>query len=85
MSDTQPGEGTSRRPARLWRDLRDSVRGVQVDYTRERLGRAILLLSRSEYARKARYGYCRGSEPVNYIREISARYKAYREATGDRS
>jgi putative MATE family efflux protein len=29
----------------LWRDLRDSVRGAQIDYTTERLGRAILLLS----------------------------------------
>ncbi len=29
----------------LWRDLRDSIRGVEFDYTQERLGRAILLLS----------------------------------------
>jgi len=42
--------------------------------------RAMLLLSRAQYARKARHGYCRGSEPVNYVREISARYGAYREA-----
>ena len=42
--------------------------------------RAILLLSRAQYAREARHGYCRGSEPVNYVREISARYGAYHEA-----
>jgi membrane-bound lytic murein transglycosylase F len=42
--------------------------------------RAMLLLSRAHYARQARHGYCRGSEPVNYVREIAARYGAYREA-----
>ncbi|MFQ5742749.1 MAG: MATE family efflux transporter [Acidobacteriota bacterium] len=30
---------------RLWSDLRDALRGVQFDYTKERLGRAILLLA----------------------------------------
>ena len=29
----------------IWRDLRDAIRGEQFDYTKERLGRAILLLS----------------------------------------
>ncbi|MCP4202317.1 MAG: MATE family efflux transporter [bacterium] len=29
----------------IWRDLRDSIRGVEFDYTQEALGRAILLLS----------------------------------------
>lgn len=38
---------------------------------------AMLLLARPEYARKARYGYCRGEEPVKYVREIRARYQAY--------
>jgi membrane-bound lytic murein transglycosylase F len=41
---------------------------------------AMLLLSREQYARQARHGYCRGREPVNYVREIFARYGAYREA-----
>ena len=39
--------------------------------------RAMLLLARPEYARKARYGYCRGEEPVKYVRGIRARYRAY--------
>jgi len=39
--------------------------------------RAMLLLSRPEYARNARHGYCRGSEPVQYVREIRSRYEAY--------
>jgi membrane-bound lytic murein transglycosylase F len=47
--------------------------------------RAMLLLSRTQYAREARHGYCRGSEPVNYVREISARYGAYREALNGES
>ena len=39
--------------------------------------RAMLLLSRPEYARQTRHGYCRGREPVNYVREIRSRYEAY--------
>ncbi len=39
--------------------------------------RAMLLLGRPQYARTARYGYCRGSEPFQYVRRIRERYKAY--------
>jgi membrane-bound lytic murein transglycosylase F len=39
--------------------------------------RAMLMLSRPEYARNARHGYCRGSEPVQYVRKIRSRYEAY--------
>jgi len=39
--------------------------------------KAMLLLSKRKYASKARYGYVRGSEPVQYVREINRRYKAY--------
>lgn len=42
---------------------------------------AMLLLSRPEYARQARYGYVRGSEPVKYVREIRNRYLGYVEFT----
>ncbi len=38
---------------------------------------AILLLSKRKYARQARHGYCRGAEPVKYVREIKRRYEAY--------
>ena len=38
---------------------------------------AMLLLSRPEFARKARYGYVRGTEPVNYVRQIRERYLGY--------
>ena len=44
--------------------------------------RAMLLLSRPEYALQSRYGYCRCHEPVNYVREIRARFDAYVESIG---
>ena len=43
---------------------------------------AMLLLSRPEYARKARYGYVRGTEPVRYVREIRERYLGYLQVKG---
>ncbi len=46
---------------------------------------AMLLLSKPQYARKARYGYVRGSEPVNYVRQIKNRYLGYVEALGESS
>lgn len=39
--------------------------------------KAMLLLSEPKYARVARYGYCRCSEPVKYVSEIQTRYDAY--------
>jgi membrane-bound lytic murein transglycosylase F len=41
--------------------------------------KAMLLLQKRKYYEKARYGYCRGSEPVSYVREILSRYDAYVE------
>ena len=38
---------------------------------------AMLKLAEPEYARRAAHGYVRGSEPVNYVREIGERYEAY--------
>jgi membrane-bound lytic murein transglycosylase F len=39
--------------------------------------RALLLLAKPTYANKARHGYVRGQEPVNYVRQIKSRYDAY--------
>lgn len=39
--------------------------------------KSILLLQQPKYYKKARYGYCRGSEPVNYVRSIQQRYLTY--------
>ncbi|MCP4766115.1 MAG: transporter substrate-binding domain-containing protein [Gammaproteobacteria bacterium] len=40
---------------------------------------AMLALSKKEYARKARFGYVNGREPVNYVRDIRQRFEAYVE------
>jgi len=45
--------------------------------------KAMLLLAQPEYARHARYGYCRGQEPVRYVRQIQTRYDAYRQLIGE--
>ena len=42
--------------------------------------RALPLLSQPEYARQARFGYCRCREPVEYVRSITSRYQAYVQA-----
>ena len=39
--------------------------------------RAMLKLAEPEHARASVYGYVRGSEVVDYVREIHARYRAY--------
>jgi len=39
--------------------------------------KAMLLLQQPKYYKKTRYGYCRGNEPVNYVREIQQRYLSY--------
>ncbi len=39
--------------------------------------RALLLLERPEYAVKARYGYCRGSECVHYVQDVEQRYRTF--------
>lgn len=38
---------------------------------------AMKRLSEPRYASKARYGYCKSSETLNYVREIMVRYKHY--------
>ncbi len=43
--------------------------------------KAMLLLSKREYASKARHGYVRGQEPVNYVRAIRNRFNAYVQLT----
>lgn len=45
--------------------------------------KAILLLSKRKYARKAAYGYVHGIEPVKYVRQIHDRYEAYVRLAGE--
>jgi membrane-bound lytic murein transglycosylase F len=39
--------------------------------------KAMQLLQKPAYYRRARHGYCRGSEPVKYVSEIQTRYDHY--------
>ena len=41
------------------------------------VSKAMLLLEQPRYYRHARYGYCRGSEPVAYVSQIQNRYDNY--------
>ncbi len=42
--------------------------------------KAMLLLSQKQYYSKARHGYVRGSEPVNYVRSIKRRFDTFKLA-----
>ncbi len=52
-------------------------KGYDPDRWFEHTEKAMLLLSKKEYARKARFGYVNGREPVNYVRDIRQRFEAY--------
>lgn len=45
--------------------------------------RAMLLLRLKKYYRKARFGFVRGREPVNYVRKIKQHYEAYNKLIPD--
>lgn len=66
------GAGHVRDARRLARQL-----GKDPDIWFDNVEQAMLLLSKPQYARKARYGYVRGAEPVQYVRNIRDLYLAY--------
>ena len=52
-------------------DARNLARRRGLDPNRwSSLEETLLLLSKPEYYRRSKYGYCRGSEPVNYVNRI---------------
>jgi membrane-bound lytic murein transglycosylase F len=51
--------------------------GLRDDKWFNHVEKAMLLLQQKEYYKKARFGYVRGSEPVNYVRNIHQRYLSY--------
>ncbi len=66
--------------------VRDAIRlarekGWRDDVWFDNVEKAMLLLSEREYAAKARHGYVRGHEPVDYVRTIRHRYNAYVHVT----
>ena len=66
-------------------DARRLARQLGLDPNRwfDHTEKAMLLLSKKKYARKARYGYVNGREPVNYVRDIRQRFEAYVELSRD--
>lgn len=51
--------------------------GLNVDKWFGHVEKAMLLLQDPAYHSKARYGYCRGAEPVKYVSQIQNRYDNY--------
>lgn len=60
-------------------DARRLAAELKLDPNRwfENVERAMLLLQKPRYYRRARHGYCRGAEPVKYVSEIQNRYDNY--------
>ncbi len=46
---------------------------------------AMRLLAKPEYARRAKCGFVRGQEPINYVRQIVARYRTYMDLVAPKS
>jgi membrane-bound lytic murein transglycosylase F len=65
------------------RDARRLARrqGLEPNRWFDNVEKAMLLLSKNKYAKHAAHGYVRGSEPVNYVRQIRDRYQAYLKLT----
>ncbi len=66
------------------RDARALARSKGWDPDRwfDNVEKAMLLLSRKKYARKAKHGYAHGKETVGYVSRIKDRYRAYLDLTG---
>jgi membrane-bound lytic murein transglycosylase F len=59
-------------------DARHLARGARKDPAKwQAVAEFLLKLSDKKYASKARFGFCRGSEPVDYVRHIDERYTGY--------
>lgn len=54
-------------------------KGLDRDRWFDNVEEAMLLLAQPEYYRNARYGYCRGQEPVTYVRNITSLFDSYRQ------
>jgi len=73
------GSGHVRDARRLARQL-----GLNPNVWFGNVERAMLLLSRPQYAETAQHGYCRCGEPVRYVRDVRSRYNAYVETMNDK-
>lgn len=76
LASYNAGYGHVKDAQRLSRQL-----GLRDDKWFNNVEKAMLLLQKRRYYKKARFGYVRGREPVNYVREIHQRYLGYIEIT----
>ncbi|PKI17216.1 transporter substrate-binding domain-containing protein [Colwellia sp. 12G3] len=76
LASYNAGYGHVKDAQRLARQL-----GLRSDRWFNNVEKAMLLLQRKEYYKKARFGYVRGREPVNYVRDIHQRYLSYIRVT----
>jgi membrane-bound lytic murein transglycosylase F len=72
LASYNAGYGHVKDAQRLARQL-----GLRSDRWFNNVEQAMLLLQRRQYYKKARFGYVRGREPVNYVRDIHQRYLSY--------
>mgnify|MGYP000249054545 CR=1 FL=1 len=72
LASYNAGYGHVKDAQRLARQL-----GLRSDRWFNHVEKAMLLLQRRQYYNKARFGYVRGREPVNYVRDIHQRYLSY--------
>ena len=72
LASYNAGYGHVKDAQRLARQL-----GLRSDRWFNNVEKAMLLLQRRQYYNKARFGYVRGREPVNYVRDIHQRYLSY--------
>jgi len=72
LASYNAGFGHVKDAQRLARQL-----GLRSDKWFNNVEKAMLLLQRRHYYKKARFGYVRGQEPVNYVRDIHQRYLSY--------
>lgn len=68
-------------------DARKLARRLEMDEDKwfNNVEEAMLLLARPRYYRHARFGYVRGKEPVNYVREIRNRHATYIRMTEEKN
>ncbi|MEM6533777.1 MAG: transporter substrate-binding domain-containing protein [Myxococcota bacterium] len=72
LASYNAGFGHVQDARRLAREL-----GLNPDRWFKNVERAMLLLQQPRYYKRARYGYVRGQEPVNYVSQIQLRYDNY--------
>ena len=72
LASYNTGKGHVDDARRLAKDM-----GLNPDKWFGNVEKALLLLQDPKYHRRARYGYCRAQEPVNYVSEIQSRYENY--------